>query len=230
MDWHSSEIDELIRRALSEDIGSGDATSEATIPATSVARARIIARAPLVCAGLPVVERVFRELDGNIQIEALANDGDAVEKRRDLIRCRGNARAILGAERTALNFLSHLTGIATLTRRFVERLAGTKTRIRDTRKTTPGLRSLEKYAVRMGGGTNHRFGLYDAILLKENHIALAGGIRPALDQAHAFASLRATTVEVSAYESTPQHCKGTRGSLPIQIEVRNENEVRQALE
>lgn len=232
MDWNSSDIDELIRRALHEDIGPGDVTSEATIPAKAMARALIVARAPLVCAGLPMAQRIFRELDGNIAIELLANDGESLEKGRDLMRCRGNARAILAGERTALNFVSHLSGIATLTRRFVKKLAGTRTKIRDTRKTTPGLRALEKYAVRMGGGTNHRFGLYDAILLKENHIALAGGIKAALDQAHSFAYLRTAPPEISAYESNPQHSNTniTRNSLPIQIEVRDEREVRDALE
>jgi nicotinate-nucleotide pyrophosphorylase (carboxylating) len=230
MDWYSSEIDELVRRALHEDIGAGDATSEAPIQVTSKARARIIARAPLVCAGLPIAPRIFRELDPNIEIELLAHDGDSVDNRCDLIACRGNARAILAGERTALNFVSHLSGIATLTARFVERLAGTSTKIRDTRKTTPGLRALEKYAVRMGGGINHRFGLYDAILLKENHIALAGGIRAALERAHAFASRRTAPAEISAYEAAGKHSKSTRSPLPIQIEVRDQYELREALE
>jgi nicotinate-nucleotide pyrophosphorylase (carboxylating) len=230
MDWHSGEIDELIRRALREDIGPGDATTQATISAAARARARIVAFGPLVCAGLPIVERVFRELDTNVEIELLAKDGDTVEKPRDLLRCAGSARAILAGERTALNFLAHLSGIATLTQRFAERLAGTKTRIRDTRKTTPGLRMLEKYAVRMGGGTNHRFGLYDAILLKENHIALAGGIKEALDKAHAYASSQMTPQEISAYEASAPPRPGTaRTSLPIQIEVRDERELREAL-
>jgi nicotinate-nucleotide pyrophosphorylase (carboxylating) len=230
MDWYSTEIDKLIRQALREDIGAGDATSEATIPATAVVRARIIARAPLVCAGLPIAQRIFHELDPEMEIQVLANEGDTVDKRRALIKCSGNARAILAGERTALNFVSHLSGIATLTARFVKRLAGTSTKIRDTRKSTPGLRALEKYAVRMGGGTNHRFGLYDAILLKENHIALAGGIKAALERAYAFASLRTARAGVSTYESTTQQSQTTNSSLPIQIEVRDEREVREALE
>jgi nicotinate-nucleotide pyrophosphorylase (carboxylating) len=231
MDWHSSEIENLIRRAIEEDLGPGDATSLATIPAAATVRARIIARAPLVCAGLPAVELVFRSLDAAVEIEFLAKDGDIVEKQRDLVRCRGRARAILTGERTALNFLAHLSGIATLALRFVERLAGTNARIRDTRKTTPGLRTLEKYAVRMGGGVNHRFGLYDAILLKENHIALAGGVKEALDKAHAYASTQITTREMSAYEATGSPVpKGASTSLPIQIEVRDERELREALE
>jgi nicotinate-nucleotide pyrophosphorylase (carboxylating) len=231
MDWHSSEIEMLIRRAIEEDLGPGDATSLATVPANATARARIIARAPMVCAGLPAVERVFRFLDTNVEIEFLAKDGDIVEKSRDLLRCKGRARPILTGERTALNFLAHLSGIATLTRRFVERLAGTNAKIRDTRKTTPGLRKLEKYAVQMGGGVNHRFGLYDAILLKENHIALAGGVKEALDKAHTYASSQIIAPEMSAYEATAASPrKGTGTSLSIQIEVRDERELREALE
>jgi nicotinate-nucleotide pyrophosphorylase (carboxylating) len=231
MDWHSSEIENLIRRAIEEDLGPGDATTLATIPAEARARARIVARSPMVCAGLPAVERVFRVLDAHVEIEFLAKDGDTVEKQRDLVRCRGLARAILTGERTALNFLAHLSGIATLTQRFVERIAGTNAKIRDTRKTTSGLRTLEKYAVRLGGGVNHRFGLYDAILLKENHIALAGGVRQALDKAHAYASSQITTQEMSAYEATGSLArKRASPSLPIQIEVRDERELREALE
>jgi nicotinate-nucleotide pyrophosphorylase (carboxylating) len=231
MNWDSAATLNLIRRAIEEDLGPGDVTSLATIPASATARARIVARAPLVCAGLPIAERVFRELDSGLEVELLAKDGDIVEKRRDLLRCRGRARAILSGERTALNFLTHLSGIATQTQRFVEQLAGTRAKIRDTRKTTPGLRILEKYAVRMGRGTNHRVGLYDAILLKENHIALAGGVRAALDKAHAYASTHITPREISTYEASggPRH--GNAGnSLPIQIEVRDEQELREALE
>jgi nicotinate-nucleotide pyrophosphorylase (carboxylating) len=231
MDWHSEEIDKLIRRALEEDLGPGDATALATIAGTATARARIIARAPLVCAALPAVERIFRLLDANVEIEFLARDGDTVEKQRDLVRCRGLARAILTGERTALNFLAHLSGIATLTQRFVERIAGTNAKIRDTRKTTPGLRALEKYAVRMGGGVNHRLGLFDAILLKENHIALAGGVQAALDKAHAYASTQMATREISAYEAEGSSARrGASFSLPIQIEVRDERELRESLE
>jgi nicotinate-nucleotide pyrophosphorylase (carboxylating) len=231
MDWNSAAVLNLVRRALEEDIGTGDATVLATVPTGAVARARVIARAPLVCAGLPLLQDVFRELDPGMDFEFLAKDGDSVEKRRDLVRCSGRARAVLTGERTALNFLAHLSGIATMTCRFVERIAGTKARIRDTRKTTPGLRALEKYAVRMGGGTNHRVGLYDAILLKENHIALAGGVREALNAAHAYNSLRGTPREMTVYEAVgaPRRESGVN-SLPVQIEVRNDQELREALE
>src|SRR5271154_4049853 len=201
VDWKSAAVVNLVRRALEEDVGTGDVTVLATVPALATGRARILAREPLVVAGLPLVEMVFAALDPAMSVESLARDGDVVEKRRDLVRFSGRARAILAGERTALNFLAHLSGIATLTQRFVERLAGTKAKIRDTRKTTPGLRMLEKYAVRMGGGTNHRFGLYDAILLKENHVALAGGVKAALDQAHAYSSSQMVTREMSAYEA-----------------------------
>ncbi len=201
MDWNSQEIEELVRRALAEDVGSGDATALATIPAAAMARARIIAKAPLVCAGLPIAERVFRALDADAKLTLLAKDGDALENGHELARIQGRARAVLTGERTALNFLAHLSGIATLTHQFVERLSGTQAKIRDTRKTTPGLRLLEKYAVRMGGGTNHRIGLYDAILLKENHVALAGGVKAAIDQAHAYAWLQMKPQEMTAYEA-----------------------------
>jgi nicotinate-nucleotide pyrophosphorylase (carboxylating) len=231
MDWHSKEIEGLIRRALDEDVGAGDATSLATVSPNAVGRARILARAQLVCAGLPIVERVFHVLDPTMKIEPLVRDGGFVERNRELMRLQGFARAILTGERTALNFLSHLSGIATLTRRFVDQLKGTRAKIRDTRKTTPGLRMIEKYAVRMGGGTNHRFGLYDAILLKENHIALAGGVRAALDKAHAYASTQVVQREISAYEAAGSPASARQStSLPVQIEVKDELELREALE
>src|SRR5260370_3564110 len=174
MDWNAPYIDDLVRRALEEDIGTGDATAAAVVPPRASARAHIVARQTLVCAGLPIAERIFRALDPEIRVTCPHNDGSFVEPGAELVQIKGNARAILTGERTALNFLAHLCGVATLTRRFVEQLAGTRTRIRDTRETTPGLRALEKYAVKKGGGANHRFGLYDAIPFKENHIRLAG--------------------------------------------------------
>ncbi len=231
MKWDSAAILNLVRRALEEDIGPGDATSLATVSTTTAGHARILARSPLVCAGLPLVQIVFRELAPAMVLEFLAKDGDCVEQPRDVVRCQGHARAILAGERTALNFLAHLSGIATLTRRFVEKLAGTTARIRDTRKTTPGLRMLEKYAVRMGGGTNYRVGLFDAILLKENHIAMAGGVKAALDKAHAYASSQIVMREMSAYEATGEAASGIDAtSLSVQIEVRDERELREALD
>jgi nicotinate-nucleotide pyrophosphorylase (carboxylating) len=231
MDWNSAEIVALVRRALAEDVGGGDATALATVPALAKSKAHIVARAETVVAGLPLAKEVFLELDSAVHMEYLVRDGDVAPKDAVLATIGGPARAILTGERTALNFLAHLSGIATLTHRFVERLAGTKARIRDTRKTTPGLRLLEKYAVRMGGGTNHRVGLYDAILLKENHIALAGGVKQALDQAHAYASLHTPSEEVTAYEAAGHAPESNvPNSLAVQIEVRDERELREALD
>jgi nicotinate-nucleotide pyrophosphorylase (carboxylating) len=232
MNWHSEEIEGLVRQALAEDVGAGDATTTAIVPRGAPAKAKILARQRLICAGLPLAEKVFRVLDREIRIEFLHKDGSFVDPGAELIELAGEAQAILTGERTALNFLAHLCGIATLTRRFVEQLAGTHTRIRDTRKTTPGLRALEKYAVKTGGGTNHRFGLYDAILIKENHIAIAGGVKAALDRAHAYASLKmAAPRAASAYDAAGLDPEMVGpGPLSVQIEVRNEAELREALE
>jgi nicotinate-nucleotide pyrophosphorylase (carboxylating) len=181
-------IDEAITRALTEDLGrAGDITSVATIPEDQQARALLVARAAGTIAGLPLVEAVFGKLSSDIGIEPRARDGDSVAAGTTLMLLSGNARAILSGERTALNLLGHLSGIATATAALVARTAGTKARITCTRKTTPGLRALEKYAVRCGGGFNHRFGLDDAILIKDNHIAVAGGIVPALRRARSAA-------------------------------------------
>jgi len=230
MDWNSIYIAELVERALAEDIGTGDASVAATIPANATARARVLAKQELVCAGLPLVEAIFKKLDLRMIVELRAKDGQLAGNGDVLLQLYGKAAAILTGERTALNFLGMLSGIATLTRRFAEQLAGTRANIRDTRKTTPGLRLLEKYAVKMGGGTNHRMGLYDEMLLKENHIALAGGVKAALDQAHAFVAAQMHPRAMTAYEAvgtTPSPAEGA--SLPIQIEVRNETELREAL-
>lgn len=231
MNWHSEEIEGIVRRALAEDIGPGDATTVATIPTSAGARAHILSRQTLVCAGLPLAEMVFRALDAEIEVTSLHTDGSFVEPGVTLVKIRGSAAAVLTGERAALNFLAHLCGIATLTRRFVELLATTKTRIRDTRKTTPGLRTLEKYAVKMGGGTNHRFGLYDAILLKENHIALAGGIKAALDKAHTYVSPKTPAPRAaSAYDAAGLDPEVVGpGPLSVQVEVRDERELIEAL-
>ncbi len=231
VNWHSEEIEKIVRNALAEDIGPGDASTAATTPPRAVARAHILARQTLVCAGLPLAENVFRALDPEMEVVCLHADGSLVEPGTDIVRIEGNARAILTGERTALNFLAHLCGIATLTRRFVEQLATTKTRIRDTRKTTPGLRALAKYAVKTGGGTNHRLGLYDAILLKENHIALAGGIKAALDKAHTYASPKVPPPRAaSAYDAAGLDPEvAGPGPLSVQVEVRDERELREAL-
>jgi nicotinate-nucleotide pyrophosphorylase (carboxylating) len=231
MDWNSRYIAELVRRALEEDIGTGDATTAAVVPARTTARGKILTRQTLVCAGLPIAEKVFGALDPEIWVTRPHNDGSFVEPGAEIVQVRGNARAILTGERTALNFLAHLCGVATLTRRFVEQLAGTRTRIRDTRKTAPGLRALEKYAVKTGGGSNHRFGLYDAILLKENHVALAGGIKQALDKAHTYVSPKTPPPRAaSAYDAAGLDPEVVGpGPLPVQIEVRNQKELLEAL-
>jgi nicotinate-nucleotide pyrophosphorylase (carboxylating) len=230
MDWDSEYVTKRIEMALAEDIGTGDVTVAAAISPKAIGKARIVAKQDLVCAGLPLAERVFRQLDPAMDSQAYANDGDFVKNGRELLQITGKAAAILTGERTALNFLGHLCGIATLTYKFVAAIAGTDAKIRDTRKTTPGFRLLDKYAVKMGGGTNHRVGLYDAILLKENHIALAGGVRSALDQAHAFASSWMNSEAMTAYEAAGKAPPaGDKKGLTIQIEVRNEAELRAAL-
>jgi nicotinate-nucleotide pyrophosphorylase (carboxylating) len=196
------EIDETVNRALAEDLGrAGDVTSIATIPEQTPARAIVVARQAGVIAGLPLVAATFRKLAPEIEIAAHARDGADVATKTTLMTVTGPARAVLAAERVALNFLGHLSGVATATHEFVIRVAGTRTRICCTRKTTPGLRALEKYAVRCGGGFNHRFGLDDAILIKDNHIAVAGGIRAVLERAKAAAGhLVKVEIEVDTLE------------------------------
>jgi nicotinate-nucleotide pyrophosphorylase (carboxylating) len=180
------EIDEAVTRALTEDLGrAGDVTSIAVVPEATVARANVVARKAGTIAGLPLVEGTFRKLAPSIGLTARARDGDQVEAQGTLMMVEGSARAVLAAERVALNFLGSLSGTATATSEFVRRVAHTGTRICCTRKTTPGLRALQKYAVRCGGGFNHRFGLDDAVLIKDNHIAVAGGIAAALARARA---------------------------------------------
>ena len=171
---------ELIRLALEEDIGAGDVTTNALIPPESMATAVIFAKEPLIIAGLDVAREVFAALDPGVSFNTTLKDGDRVDSNEDILTVEGTLRALLTGERTALNFLQRLSGIATNARRYVDRVAGTGVRLTDTRKTTPGWRSLEKYAVTVGGAHNHRFGLYDAILIKDNHIAACGGIREAM--------------------------------------------------
>lgn len=172
-----SRCDDLILRAFDEDLASaGDLTSESIFGPDHRSAARLVARQDGVVAGLGLAGRVFHLMDDTIEIETLAHDGDRVLAGADLLRLSGRTRPLLTAERTALNFLGRLSGIATLTAHLVDLVDGTGVLIADTRKTTPTLRALEKYAVRMGGGSNHRFGLYDAVMIKDNHIAAAGGI------------------------------------------------------
>ncbi|MCL5060680.1 MAG: carboxylating nicotinate-nucleotide diphosphorylase [Candidatus Thermoplasmatota archaeon] len=198
------EID--VARALAEDVGSGDLTT-LLIPATRTARARVITRETAVIAGRPWFDACFRTLDLACAIDWQVNEGDQAEAGSVLVEIKGNARALLTAERPALNFLQTLSGVATATRSYVEAVRGTHAVILDTRKTLPGLRLAEKYAVRVGGGQNQRTGLYDGILIKENHIAAAGGIAQVLEAAFKLAE----------------------GKVGVQIEVENMDELEQAL-
>ena len=229
MNWDAAEIQFFVQAALDEDVGAGDLTSRAIVPADVQARARILARRPMVLAGLPLAERVFRALHPAARVEPHFPEGAQVPANAVVAHVDCGARALLTGERTALNLLSHLSGVATLTRSFVQAAGGTKTRIRDTRKTLPLLRRLEKYAVRMGGGENHRMGLYDAMLIKENHIAAAGGVREALRRARAFLPSAGGQPETTAYESFAPPAPAWEEMVPIQIEVRSGAELREAL-
>ena len=179
------DLDAFVRSTLAEDLGpSGrDVTSESVIPAAARFSGVMDSRDAIVVAGLPIAEAFFRHLDPDVEIELLARDGDSVPKGADLMRLKGKARAMLTAERSALNTVQHLSGIATMTRSYVEAIAGTGCTLLDTRKTIPGLRVLEKYAVRMGGAKNHRMGLWDAAMIKDNHVAVAGGVAEAVKRA-----------------------------------------------
>ena len=187
------DVDETVARALREDLGAaGDVTSVAVLDAETTCRARVEARAEGVVAGLRVAERVFRAINAGLQIEILVEDGDRCAPGDVLMRVEGSARSILTAERTALNFLTHLSGVATLARRYVDACAGTESAVLCTRKTLPGLRALERYAVECGGARLHRFGLSDGVLIKDNHVAVAGGVTEAVRRAreHAPHTLR----------------------------------------
>jgi nicotinate-nucleotide pyrophosphorylase (carboxylating) len=173
-------VDAVVAAALAEDVGVGDLTTEAVVPAEARCRAELFVEEPGIVCGVEVAALVFTTLDPDVEVEALVEDGARIVGSTAVARLDGPARAILTGERTALNLLGRLSGVATLTARYVDLVAGTGATILDTRKTTPGLRALERYAVRCGGGTNHRSGLYDAILLKENHLRIAGGIGPAV--------------------------------------------------
>lgn len=178
------DLDAFVRTTLAEDMGSGgDITSAATIPADALFEGEMASRDAISVAGLPLAEAFFRALDPEVEIEMLAADGDRVARGGVLMRLRGRARALLTAERSALNTVQHLSGVATLTRSYVDAIAGTGATLLDTRKTIPGLRVLEKYAVRMGGGTNHRMRLDDAAMIKDNHVAVAGSIGEAVRRA-----------------------------------------------
>ena len=193
--------EEFVRRVLAEDLGkSGDVTSKATIDPNARFTAEMNARQAINVAGLDIAAAFFRELDPKVEIEQLANDGDAVAHGATLMRLAGNAQAMLAAERSALNTLQHLSGIATLTRQYVDAIAGTGAVLIDTRKTLPGLRVLEKYAVRMGGAQNHRMRLDDGVLIKDNHVAVCGGVAEAVRRAKAANTGLQVQVEVDRIE------------------------------
>jgi nicotinate-nucleotide pyrophosphorylase (carboxylating) len=183
-------LERAVLAALAEDIGAGDVTTEATVPEHAVGTAELLVKEPGVVCGLRAVESTFRALDPDIGFEALASDGDAIDEPPAVVaRVAGSERAILTGERVALNFLGRLSGIATLTRRYVEAVEGTGAAVLDTRKTTPGLRGLEKHAVAAGGGRNHRFGLDDAVLIKDNHLRAAGSVADAVRLVRAASDL-----------------------------------------
>jgi nicotinate-nucleotide pyrophosphorylase (carboxylating) len=182
-------VERIVLAALAEDVGAGDVTTDATVPADAIGVADLLVKEAGVVCGVRVAETTFRALDPDIRFEALASDGDVVEPPAVVARISGSERAILTGERVALNFLGRLSGIATLTRRYVDALEGTGTAVLDTRKTTPGLRDLEKYAVACGGGRNHRFGLDDAVLVKDNHLRAAGSVPAAVELVRAASAL-----------------------------------------
>jgi nicotinate-nucleotide pyrophosphorylase (carboxylating) len=196
LDIPGFDLDGFVRSTLAEDLGeAGDITSQAVIPADARFTGVMDSRERIVAAGLPVAHAFFRSLDPEVEIESLVEDGELVEAGADLLRLRGKARALLTAERSALNIVQHLSGIATLTRRYVDSIAGTGATLLDTRKTIPGLRRLEKYATRMGGAQNHRMGLWDSAMIKDNHVAVAGGVAEAVRRA-AAAGIERIIVEV----------------------------------
>jgi nicotinate-nucleotide pyrophosphorylase (carboxylating) len=197
-------IDTLIEAALTEDVGPGDVTTDAVIPMDMTCRGKIVCKQDGVVAGLSIAQRVFQIIDPRIQFDLKTRDGERVQSDQIVARLHGPARGILRGERVGLNFLQHLSGIATITAKYVKAVEGTKTKILDTRKTTPGLRPLEKYATRMGGAVNHRMGLYDAVLIKDTHLALAGGISAALRAARKGYGQDDINVEVSNLQELDQ--------------------------
>ena len=196
------DLDAFVAATLAEDLGgAGDITSEAVIPADAVFAGVMDSRDAIVVAGLPIAEAFFRALDADVVIERLVEDGDTVRAGADVLRLRGKARALLTAERSALNTVQHLSGIATLTRTYVDAIGGTGAILLDTRKTLPGLRVLEKYATRMGGATNHRMGLWDAAMIKDNHVAVAGSVGEAVRRA-VVAGIASIIVEVDRVDQS----------------------------
>lgn len=211
METRDQLIDRLIELAFLEDVGDGDHTTLSTIPADEMGRQRLIVKEEGILAGVEVARRVFEWFDPSLKMTVYINDGARVKPGDIAFEVEGPVRSLLQTERTMLNIMQRMSGIATTTDRYQQRLAGLKTKVLDTRKTTPGMRMLEKEAVKIGGGCNHRIGLFDMILIKDNHVDFAGGIRQAIRRAK-------------------EYCKETGRDLKIEIEVRNNEEILQALE
>jgi nicotinate-nucleotide pyrophosphorylase (carboxylating) len=204
-------LEEIIDNALAEDIGEGDHSTMACVPENARGKARLLVKEPGILAGVELAEMIFKRFDPNLKIEVMLKDGAQVKVGDVAFVIEGSSRSILSTERLVLNFMQRMSGIATQTNRICQLIEGTSVRLLDTRKTTPGIRFLEKWAVRIGGGYNHRFALYDMIMLKDNHIDYAGGIRPAIERTQAY-------------------LKETGKSLKIEVEVRNETELKEVLD
>lgn len=204
-------IDDIIKNALHEDIGDGDHSSLSCVPESGVGVAKLIIKGDGILAGVELAERIFKMYDPNLEIKVFINDGSLVKYGDIAFEVKGSSRSILATERLVLNFMQRMSGIATETNKLVQLVAGTNAKLLDTRKTTPGIRYMEKWAVRIGGGHNHRFALYDMIMLKDNHIDYAGGIKPAIERAN-------------------EYLKSNNKQLKIEVEVRNEGELSEVLE
>ncbi len=204
-------IDELLTLAFAEDVGDGDHTTLSTIPETAMGKQRLIVKAEGILAGVEIAKMVFAKFDPELKMTTFINDGAKVKPGDIAFEVEGRVRSLLQTERVMLNIMQRMSGIATVTAEYQKRLDGLKTKVLDTRKTTPGLRMLEKEAVKIGGGCNHRIGLFDMILIKDNHVDFAGGIKQAVDAAK-------------------KYCKETGRNLKIEVEVRNTEEINQALE
>ena len=204
-------IDEIIENAFREDIGDGDHSTLSCVPHNGIGTARLLVKDSGIIAGVDLAEKIFKKYDPNLEIEVFIKDGESVKYGDIAFIVKGSSRSILSTERLVLNFMQRMSGIATQTNKIVKLIEGTSAKLLDTRKTTPGIRYMEKWAVRIGGGHNHRFALYDMIMLKDNHVDYAGGIRPAIEKAN-------------------QYLADTGRSLKIEIEVRNEDELKQVLE
>lgn len=204
-------IDDLLTLAFAEDVGDGDHTTLSTIPADAMGKQRLIVKEPGIIAGVEMAKKVFNKFDPELKMTIFINDGAEVKPGDIAFEVEGKVRSLLQTERVMLNIMQRMSGIATITAKYQKLLDGLKTKVLDTRKTTPGLRMLEKEAVRIGGGCNHRIGLFDMILIKDNHVDFAGGLKEAV-------------------ESAKKYCKETGRNLKIELEVRNEDEIKQALE